>query len=53
MIINGEEIKIGPSGYYELDALPIESIGIVAPDNDFSNNFTIDYVYERATGTSD
>lgn len=53
MMINGEEIKIGPSGYYELDALPIESIGIVAPDNDFSNNFTIDYAYERATGISD
>lgn len=52
MVINGEEIKIGPSGYYELDALPIESIGIVAPDNDFSNNFTIDYAYERATGVS-
>lgn len=47
MMINGEEIKIGPSGYYELDALPIESIGIVAPDNDFTNNFTIDYAYER------
>lgn len=53
MTINGEEIKIGPSSYYELDAIPIESIGIVAPDNDFTNNFTIDYAYEKATGLAE
>lgn len=43
MIINGEEIKIGPSGYYELDAIPITSLGVVALDN--SDMFSIDYQY--------
>lgn len=47
MTINGEEIKIGPSGYYELDALEILSLGIVAEDNNFENNFTIDYSYNN------
>lgn len=46
MVINGEEIRIGPSGYYELDAIPIQSLGIVAPDKDYTNQFTIDYTYD-------
>ena len=47
MAINGEEIKVGPSGYYELDdVIDIESVAIVAPDNDWSNNWTMDYQYE-------
>lgn len=47
MSINGEEIKVGPSGYYELDdVIDIESIGIVAPDGDWSNNWTLDYEYQ-------
>lgn len=48
MAINGEEIKVGPSGYYELSdgLIDIESIGIVAPDNDWSNNWTLDYEYQ-------
>lgn len=43
MIINGEEIKIGPSGYYELDAIPITSLGVVALNN--KDMFSIDYQY--------
>lgn len=46
MAVNGEEIRIGQSGYYELDAIPIYSLGVVAIGNDFSQNFTIDYSYE-------
>ena len=45
MAINGEEIKIGPSGYYELDAVPVESIGIVATG--WKDNWTIDYQYDN------
>lgn len=44
MCINGEEIRIGPSGYYELGSIPIESLGIVAQGNE--NNYTIDYQYQ-------
>lgn len=44
MAVNGEEIKVGPSGYYELDALPIESLGIVG--RGYKDNFTIDYQYQ-------
>ena len=47
MVINGEEIKIGPSGYFELDALPITSIGIVA--RGWEDNWTIDYQYDNST----
>ena len=46
MAINGEEIRIGRSGYYEQDVVPIKSIGMVAPNDDFVNNWTIDYSYE-------
>lgn len=49
MAINGEEIKVGPSGFYECDVVPVKSVAIVAPDNDFTNNFTIDYTYDPAT----
>lgn len=45
MAINGEDIRIGPSGYYEEDVVPITSLGIVAPNNDYYNNFTVDYTY--------
>lgn len=50
MIINGEEIRVTANGYYELDALPITSLGVVAPDNDYTNFFTIDYAYDNAEG---
>lgn len=44
MMINGEEIRVTANGYYELDALPITSLGIVAES--YSDFFTIDYEYE-------
>ena len=55
--INGEELRIGPTGYYELDILPITRIGVAAylqedgANNDLSSlvnlsdDFTIDYQY--------
>lgn len=46
MAVNGEEIRIGASGFYEMDVLPITSFGIYAPDGDYTNNFTIDYTIE-------
>lgn len=45
MALNGEEIKVGPSGFYEQDVIEIESLGIVAPDNNWDYNWTIDYMY--------
>ena len=47
MVINGEEIHIGPSGFYEEDLLPIETFGVVAPDNDYSSFFTVDYEFNN------
>ena len=44
VIVNGEPIRIGPSGFYELDALTIRTLGVVAKD--YKDNFTIDYVYD-------
>lgn len=47
MAINGEGIKVGPSGYYELDnVIDIKSVAIVAPDNSWENNWTMDYEYQ-------
>ena len=47
MAINGEEIKVGPSGYYELDdVIDIESVAIVAPNNSWIDNWTMDYSYQ-------
>lgn len=60
MMINGEEIRVTANGYYELDALPITSLGIVARnanekiidengkeiDYGYRDFFTIDYEYE-------
>lgn len=48
MTVNGEPIAIGPSGHYEIDVLPIKSLGIVAPDNDFKNNWTVDFAYDNS-----
>lgn len=44
MLINGEEIKIGPSGFYDLDMLPIETLGIIAKDE--HDLWTLDYTYK-------
>ena len=46
MGINGEEIRIGSSGYYELDVLPVTSLSFGIVDNtDVFNDFTVDYLY--------
>ena len=47
MAVNGEEIRVGPSGFYELDTVPVETLGIVAPDGDYNNNWTVDYEYKQ------
>lgn len=51
MVINGEEIRIGPSGYYEQDVLPVSSIGIMAANNSFQDNWTLDYTYDTTAAT--
>lgn len=43
-MINGEEIRVGPSGAYEIDVIPITSIGVVATKP--TDLFTIDYSFE-------
>lgn len=48
MAINGETIRVGRSGYYEFDTIPIESIGVVA--RDFNDNFTLDWMYREEEG---
>lgn len=45
MAVNGEEIRVGSSGFYELDVLQVTSLGIVAQD--FSDNWTLDYEFNR------
>ena len=46
MAVNGEEIRVGKSGLWEIDGiLPIESLGIVAVD--YKDNFSIDFMYEN------
>lgn len=44
MSINGEEIRVGPSGYYELNDYDITSLGIACLTT--KDKFTIDYQYE-------
>jgi hypothetical protein len=44
LAINGEEIKIGQSNFYELDDFTITSLGVVAKDS--YDRFTIDYQYQ-------
>lgn len=43
--INGEEIKIGQSGFYELNDFTITSLGVVVTDSNV-DRFTIDYEYK-------
>lgn len=49
MCINGEDIRIGPSGIYEIkNGYKITNMGIAILDsNNNSNNFIIDYQYEN------
>ena len=45
--INGEEIRIGQSGFYELNDFTISQLGVVVdPDNPIKDRFTIDYEYK-------
>ena len=47
MAINGEEIRVGQSGYYELNDFEITSLAIAAKnDNDDKDKFTVDYQYK-------
>jgi hypothetical protein len=41
--VNGEEIHIGPSGYYEQDVVPVTSFGVVSTS--INDNWTMDYMY--------
>lgn len=45
MAVNGEEIRVGASGYYELAVIPVSSLGIVAQG--YQDNWTLDYEYEK------
>ena len=47
MAINGEEIHVGQSGYYELNDFEITSFAIAAHDN--NDKFTVDYQYQQTT----
>ena len=44
LAINGEEIKVGQTNFYELDDFTITSLGVIAKDS--SDRFTIDYQYQ-------
>lgn len=44
MAINGEEIRVGQSGYYELNDFDITSLAIAA--NNVNDKFTLDYQYK-------
>ena len=43
--INGEEIKINNNGYYELDVLPVSSLGFAITESSSHLDFTVDYQY--------
>jgi hypothetical protein len=45
LIINGEEIKIGPSGCFELDNYDIRFFGVCAQSPE--DKFIVDYQYEK------
>lgn len=45
MAINGEEIRIGQSGYYELNDFEITSFGVAAETNNNNDTFIMDYQY--------
>lgn len=44
MAINGQEIRVGQSGYYELNNFEITSLSVAA--NNINDKFTIDYQYK-------
>lgn len=48
LTINGEEIKIGQSGFYELKDFTINNLGVIVEDPDV-DRFIIDYEYKIIT----
>lgn len=48
LAINGEEIRIGQSGFYELNDFNINQLGVVVYDKN-KDRFTIDYEYKIIT----
>ena len=46
MAINGVEIRIGPSSYYELKDYEISSLCIAAESNNPRDKYTVDYQYK-------
>lgn len=46
LIINGEEIKIGRNGFYELNDYKITRLGVINDANVDDSNFIIDYEYQ-------
>lgn len=46
LIINGEEIKVGRSGFYELNDYKITRLGVINSNEVDNSNFTIDYEYQ-------
>lgn len=60
LAVNGEEISVTANGYYELDVLPISTLGVVARNSTdtmlnsseqygYRDFFTIDYEYDDET----
>ena len=50
MAINGEEIRVGQSGYYELNDFDITNFGMVIRDS--TDKFSLDYQYKVSNVTS-
>lgn len=48
IVINGEEIKIGRTGFYEIKDYDITFLGMVV-ENPITDRFTIDYEYKVST----
>jgi hypothetical protein len=48
LAINGEEIRIGQSGFYELNDFTITQLGVIVNDP-IKDRFTIDYEYKLIT----
>ena len=47
--VNGEGMRIGPSGTFSFDAFDVASIGVMAYGYTYSSMFTIDYEYLRTS----
>jgi gamma-glutamylcyclotransferase (GGCT)/AIG2-like uncharacterized protein YtfP len=49
--VDGEGMRIGPSGSFYFDAFDVTSISVAALEG-YNNMFTIDYEYEKLTSTN-